>query len=133
MNFLFERPFPEVILGVIFWGQIPPKQLTQLQSSAIITGYRGRQDQVDTPEFKQSIFGQFLENLFMYQFNVEGDMGRHHLSISGAYSECGISTSTINRSAGKSFPPKVKLSEGRVGFRLYQIEEWLNGKRGGWN
>ena len=133
MNFLFERPIPEVILEVIFWGRIPPKQLTRLQSSAIITGYKGRQDQVDTPEFKQSIFGQFLENLFMYQFNVEGDMGRHHLSISGAYSECGISTSTINRSAGKSFPPKVKLSEGRVGFRLYQIEEWLNGKRGGWN
>ena len=69
----------------------------------------------------------------MYQFNLKGDMGRHHLSISGAYSECGISTSTINRSAGKSFPPKVKLSEGRVCFRLCQIEEWLNGKRGGWN
>ena len=133
MNFLFERPIPEVILEVIFWGLIPPEQLTRLQSSAIILGYKGRQDQVDTPEFKQSIFGQFLENLFMYQFNLEGDMGRHHLSISGAYSECGISTSTINRSAGKSFPPKVKLSEGRVGFRLYQIEEWLNGKRGGWN
>ena len=133
MNFLFERPFPEVILGVIFWGQIRPKQLTQLQSSAIITGYRGRQDQVDTPEFKQAILSPFSINLFMYQFNLKGDMGRHHLSISGAYSECGISTSTINRSAGKSFPPKVKLSEGRVGFRLYQIEEWLNGKRGGWN
>ena len=133
MNFLFERPFPEVILGVIFWGQIPQKQLTQLQSSAIITGYRGRQDQVDTPEFKQAILSPFSINLFMYQFNLKGDMGRHHLSISGAYSECGISTSTINRSAGKSFPPKVKLSEGRVGFRLYQIEEWLNGKRGGWN
>ncbi len=133
MNFLFERPFPEVILGVIFWGQITPKQLTQLQSSAIITGYRGRQDQVDTPEFKQAILSPFSINLFMYQFNLKGDMGRHHLSISGAYSECGISTSTINRSAGKSFPPKVKLSEGRVGFRLYQIEEWLNGKRGGWN
>ena len=95
--------------------------------------YKGRQDQVDTPEFKQAILSPFLINLFMYQFNLKGDMGRHHLSISGAYSECGISTSTINRSAGKSFPPKVKLSEGRVGFRLYQIEEWLNGKRGGWN
>ena len=133
MNFLLERPIPEVILEVIFWGQIPPEQVTRLQSSAIILGYKGRQDQVDTPEFKQSILGQFLEKLVMYQFNLKGDMGRHHLSISGAYSECGISTSTINRSAGKSFPPKVKLSEGRVGFRLYQIEEWLNGKRGGWN
>ena len=68
----------------------------------------------------------------MYQFNLKGDMGRHHLSISGAYTECGISTSTINRSEGKTFPPKVKLSEGRVGFRIYQVEEWLNGKRGGW-
>ena len=133
MNFLFERPIPEVILEVIFWGRIPPEQLTQLQSSAIILRYKGRQDQVDTPEFKQAILSPFSINLFMYQFNLKGDMGRHHLSISGAYSECGISTSTINRSAGKSFPPKVKLSEGRVGFRLYQIEEWLNGKRGGWN
>ena len=132
MNFLLERPIPGVILEVIFWGRIPPKQLTQLQSSAIITGYKGRQGQVDTPEFKQSILGQFLENLVMYQFNLEGDMGRHHLSISGAYTECGISTSTINRSAGKTFPPKRKLSEGRVGFWVFQIVEWLQGKRGGW-
>ena len=132
METLSQRPIPEVNLQVIFGVRIPLKQLTRLQSSAIITGYKGRQDQVDTPEFKQSILGQFLEKL-MYQFNLEGDMGRHHLSISGAYNECGISTSTINRSAGKTFPPKVKLSEGRVGFRLYQIEEWLNGKRGGWN
>ena len=94
MNYLFERPFPEVI----FWGQIPPKQLTQLESSAIITGYRGRQDQVNTPEFKQAILSPLSINLFMYQFNLKGDMGRHHLSISGAYSECGISTSTINLS-----------------------------------
>ena len=68
----------------------------------------------------------------MYQFNVQGDMGRHHLSISGASNECGISTSTINRSAGKTFPPKVKLSQGRVAILVYQVEEWLNGKRGGW-
>ena len=136
MNILLERPIPEVNLEsipeVIFWGRIPPEQLTRLQSSAIILGYKGRQDQVDTPEFKQSIFGQFLENLFMYQFNVEGDMGRHHLSISGASAECGISTSTINRTAGKTFPPKRKLSEGRVGFWVFQIVEWLQGKRGGW-
>ena len=130
MNFLLKRPIPVVI----FWGQIPPKQLTQLEYSAIITGYKGRQNQVDTPKFKQFI-SQSLRELFfkMYKFNLEGDMGRHHLSISGAYTECGISTSTINRSAGRTFPPKIKLSEGRVGFRLYQVEEWLNGKRGGWN
>ena len=129
MNILLERPTPEVNFGV----QIPLKRLTILGFSAIMLKYKGRQDQVDTPEFKQSILGQSLESLVMYNFNLEGDMGRHHLSISGAYTECGISTSTINRSAGKTFPPKVKLSEGRVGFRIYQIEEWLNGKRGDWN
>ena len=129
MIFLLKRPIPEVIFGF----QIPPKHLTRLDTSAIITRYKGRQNKVDTPEFKQSIFGQFLGTLIIYQFNLEGDMGRHHLSISGACNECGISTSTINRSAGRTFPPKIKLSEGRVGFRLYQVEEWLNGKRGGWN
>jgi len=132
MNFLLERPIPEVNLQIIFWVQIPPKELTPLQSGAIILRYKGRQDQVDTPEFKQSILGQFLEKLVMYQFNVKGDMGRHHLSISGACAECGISTSTINRTAGKTFPPKRKLSEGRVGFWVFQIVEWLQGKRGGW-
>ena len=131
MEILSQRPIPEVNLQVIFGVRIPLKQLTRLQSSAIITGYKGRQDQVDTPEFKQSILGQFLEKL-MYQFNLEGDMGRHHLSISGACAECGISTSTINRTAGKTFPPKRKLSEGRVGFWVFQIVEWLQGKRGGW-
>ena len=116
-----------------FWHQIPPESLTSLESHAIITGYKGGQDQVDTPKFKQFISRFLREKLVMYQFNLKGDMGRHHLSISGAYTECGISTSTINRSAGKTFPPKIKLSEGRIGFRLYQVEEWLNGKRGGWN
>ena len=128
MNILLERPTPEVNFGV----QIPLKRLTLLGFSAIILKYKGRQDQVDTPEFKQSILGQSLESLVMYNFNLEGDMGRHHLSISGASAECGISTSTINRTAGKTFPPKRKLSEGRVGFWVFQIVEWLQGKRGGW-
>ena len=128
MNILLERPTPEVNFGV----QIPLKRLTLLGFSAIMLKYKGRQDQVDTPEFKQSILGQSLESLVMYNFNLEGDMGRHHLSISGASAECGISTSTINRTAGKTFPPKRKLSEGRVGFWVFQIVEWLQGKRGGW-
>jgi len=122
-----------LFLESYFWRQIPPESLTSLESHAIITGYKGGQDQVDTPKFKQFISRFLREKLVMYQFNLKGDMGRHHLSISGAYTECGISTSTINRSAGKTFPPKIKLSEGRIGFRLYQVEEWLNGKRGGWN
>ena len=121
-----------LLSGSYFWSLIHPKPLTRLVSSAIITRYKGGQDQVDTPKFKQAILSLFLINLFMYQFNVEGDMGRHHLSISGASSECGISTSTINRTAGKTFPPKRKLSEGRVGFWVFQIVEWLQGKRGGW-
>ena len=120
------------LFKVIFWDQIPPKQLTQLTFWCIILRYKGRQDQVDTPEFKQSIIWFSKQGLVMYQFNVKGDMGRHFLSISGASAECGISTSTINRSAGKTFPPKRKLSEGRVGFWVFQIVEWLQGKRGGW-
>ena len=120
------------LFRVIFWGQIPPKQLTRLSFWCIILRYKGRQDQEDTPEFKQSIIRLLGQNLSMYQFNVKGDMGRHFLSISGASAECGISTSTINRSAGKTFPPKKKLSEGRVGFWVFQIVEWLQGKRGGW-
>ena len=121
-----------LLIESYFWRQILPKSLTSLESYAIITWYKGGQDQVDTPKFKQFISRFLREKLVMYQFNLKGDMGRHHLSISGAYAECGISTSTINRSAGKTFPPKIKLSEGRIGFRLYQVEEWLNGKRGGW-
>ena len=120
------------LLRVIFGGRIPPKQLTRLSFWCIILRYKGRQDQGDTPEFKQSIIRLLGQNLVMYQFNVKGDMGRHFLSISGASAECGISTSTINRSAGKTFPPKRKLSEGRVGFWVFQIVEWLQGKRGGW-
>ena len=123
----------DLLVESYFWHQIPPKSLTSLESYAIITGYKGGRDQVDVPKFKQFISPFLRERLVMYQFNLEGDMGRHHLSISGAYTECGISTSTINRSAGKTFPPKIKLSEGRIGFLLYQVEEWLNGKRGGWN
>ena len=69
----------------------------------------------------------------MYDFNVEGDMGHHFLSISGAHAHCGISTSTINREAGKTFPPKRKLTGKRVGFWVWQIVEWLNGKRGEWD
>ena len=82
---------------------------------------------------KQAIF---LFNFIMYHniiFQVKGDISRHHLSIAGASVECGISVSTIYRSSLKgTFPPKVKLCEGRVAFLVYQIEEWLQGKRGGW-
>ena len=139
MKILLDRPFLEVIFEV----QIPHNPLTSLKKRGIITGYKRRQNQdssraiycsnifphlLDTLKFKTNIFKKFIMN----NFNVVGDLGRHHLSISGASAECGISTSTINRTAGKTFPPKRKLSEGRVGFWVFQIVEWLQGKRGGW-
>ena len=145
-SFLEQTPQIQVIL----WGRIPPESLTQLRSSAIILRHEGGQDQADTPKFKQAIFvlkrdelsnltlqyqyfSQLIFNfLSMYNFDLKGDLGRHHLSISGAVAECGISTSTIHREAGKTFPPKRQLSTSRIGFQVFQIEEWLNGKRGGW-
>ena len=120
------------LFRVIFWGRIPPKQLTRLSFWCIILRYKGGQDQAIHPNLSSQYFDFLEQGLGMYQFNVKGDMGRHFLSISGASAECGISTSTINRSAGKTFPPKRKLSEGRVGFWVFQIVEWLQGKRGGW-
>ena len=128
----------------IFRDQIPPKSLTSLDLTAIIKSYNLIHSHPNRILFRQTFppclcltyklkkRAIFLIKFIMYQFNVKGDMGRHHLSISGASSECGISTSTINRSAGKTFPPKVNLSQGRVAILVYQIEEWLNGKRGGW-
>ena len=131
-------------LGSILEGQIPSKQLTRLSFGAIINPYNRilfhplriffRQTPPTCLRLTNKLkkLAIFLLKFIMYQFNVKGDMGRHHLSISGASNECGISTSTINRSAGKTFPPKVKLSQGRVAILVYQVEEWLNGKRGGW-
>ena len=70
----------------------------------------------------------------MYEFNVEGDMGHHFLSIHGAHAHCGISTSTIIRDTKKgTFPPKQKITGKRISFFVYQIEQWLSGQRGGWN
>ena len=45
----------------------------------------------------------------------------------------GISISTINRAVEKgTFPPKHKLSAQRIGFLKYQIDQWIDGKRGDW-
>ena len=113
--------------------RIPPKSLTPQRFTAIIKRNKGGQDQVDTPKSQEKIF-KFLDQIFiMHDFNVKGDMGRHFLSISGASSECGISTSTINREEEKgNFPPKQKITGTRIGFFVYQIEQWLSGQRGGW-
>ena len=69
----------------------------------------------------------------MYKFHVNGDVCRHFISISGAAAECGISISTINRQEKKGeFPPKQKLGDSKVVFLVYQVEQWLQGQRGGW-
>jgi len=117
-SFLEQTPQIQVIL----WGRIPPESLTQLRSSAIILRHEGGQDQADTPKFKQAIFvlkrdelsnltlqyqyfSQLIFNfLSMFEFNVQGYMGRHFLSISGASAECGMSTSKINKELSKTFP-----------------------------
>ena len=114
-------------------GRIPAKSLTRLNSSAIMIRNKGEQDQVDTLKSQRKIF-KLLDQIFiMHDFKVKGDMGRHILSISGASAECGISTSTINREVEKgNFPPKQKITGTRIGFFVYQIEQWLRGKRGGW-
>ena len=64
---------------------------------------------------------------------LEGDLSPHFFSISGAAAACGISTSTVNREAGGTFPPKQKLSRHRRAIRAYQVAEWIfEGKRGEW-
>ena len=58
---------------------------------------------------------------------------RPFLSIKEASELLGISVSTINRQVEKgSFPPKHKLSIKRIGFLKNQIDQWIEGKRGGW-
>ena len=70
----------------------------------------------------------------MNTLRIEGDLGRHFLSIRGASEECGISTSSIDRAVEKgTFPPKIKIPGKRIGFYVYQIEQWVLGQRGGWN
>ena len=147
MKILLDRPFLEVIFEV----QIPRNPLTSLNKCGIITGYKRRQNQdssraiycsnifphlLDTLKFKTNIFTRLFTRRFqkfiMNNFNVVGDLGRHYLSISGASAECGISISTIRREQGKTFPPIVKLSAKRIGSLVYQVEQWLQGARGGW-
>ena len=143
MKILLDRPVLEVIFGV----EIPRDRLRSLNKCGIITRYKRRQNQdpsraiycsnisphlLDTLKFKTNIFTRKFQKFIMNNFNVVGDLGRYYLSISGASAECGISISTIRREQGKTFPPIVKLSAKRIGFLVYQVEQWLQGARGGW-
>ena len=140
MNFLiFHENYSHHLLGQegifspIFRGIILSKSLTRLSFNAIITRYKGGQYQVDTSNFRKQIFNLLQHIFIMNYLKVEGDLGRHFLSIRGASDECGISTSSINRMVEKgTYPPKVNITSKRIGFLVYQVEEWLKGKRGGW-
>ena len=55
---------------------------------------------------------------------------RHFLSIKEVSNLIGISVSTINRQVEKgTFPTKHKLSAQRIGFLIYQVDRWIDGKR----
>ena len=55
---------------------------------------------------------------------------RPFLNIREVSNLLGISISTINRLIKKGdFPPKIKLSPGRIVFMKYQIDEWIKSKR----
>ena len=59
---------------------------------------------------------------------------RPFLNIKEVSELLGISVSTINRLIKRGeFPPKVKISPRRMVFMKFEIEEWINGKRGGWH
>ena len=65
---------------------------------------------------------------------LTGDLTPYFISIKEASVLCGISTSTINRNQGITFPPKKKISAKRQAFATYQVHEWLfEDKRGGWS
>ena len=54
---------------------------------------------------------------------------RPFLTIKEASNLIGLSVSTINRLIKKGdFPPKVKISPGRMVFIRKEIEEWINAK-----
>ena len=58
----------------------------------------------------------------------------HNKDIKEVSELLGISVSTINRLIKRGeFPPKVKISPRRMVFMKFEIEEWINGKRGGWH
>ena len=58
---------------------------------------------------------------------------RPFLSIKEVSILIGISISTINRGEEKgNFPPKQQLSQKRIGFLKYQIDQWIDGKRYDW-
>ena len=63
-----------------------------------------------------------------------GDQTPHFLSIRETSNICGISTSTINRIEGDSFPSKKQISKGRIGFLTFEVQQYLYvGKREGWS
>ena len=58
---------------------------------------------------------------------------RPFLTIREVSELLGISVSTINRLVKRrEFPPKRKISPGRMVFMKYQIQEWIDNRRSDW-
>ena len=58
---------------------------------------------------------------------------RPFLTIKEVSEFLGISVSTINRLIkNRKFPPKRKISPGRIVFMKYQIQEWIDKRRSDW-
>ena len=109
------------------------KPLLQLGFCAIIGSTQKR---------NRKINGRVLYNLFelfkMIIPSTGSALRKHYITIKEASTICEISPSTIERGVREgTFPPKLKsnpLKKGSaVRFLIFQIEEWLMGKRGDWN
>ena len=70
-------------LRVYLKPQIPCKESLPQQFCAITSRYKGGQDQADMSQFKTHLFTNLSKKFIMNNFNVEGDLRRHHLSIFG--------------------------------------------------
>ena len=58
---------------------------------------------------------------------------RPFLTVEEVSKLLGISVSTINRLVKRrEFPPKRKISPGRMVFMKYQIQEWIDNRRSDW-
>ena len=70
-------------LRVYLKPQISCKDSLPKQFCAILSRYKGGQDQADMSQFKTHLFTNLSKKFIMNNFNVEGDLRRHHLSIFG--------------------------------------------------
>ena len=109
------------------------KPLLQLGFCAIIGTTQKRNRKINGSEF-YTLFKLFE----MIYPSAGGGFTSSLITIKEASTICGISISKIERDTRSgTYPPKIKLDQTNKGsavrFFLFQIEEWLKGKRGDWN